>query len=162
MDVAARRRHVHLMEYLLEKGAKKDATMRGGATALHCAAESGKAAAVEFLLNGRQRLDVNAKRSDGSTALHTAALRGDVPTMKLLIELGADVLEKSADDSTVLHFAAAGGSKDVIKFLLEERHVRDVDKAKNGGETVVHMAARAGDVEFLEFLVNRDVGASVR
>jgi len=160
--VAASRGHVHLMEYLLEKGAKKDATMRGGATALHCAAESGKAAAVEFLLNGRQRLDVNAKRSDGSTALHTAALRGDVATMKLLLELGADVLEKSADDSTVLHFAAAGASKDVIRFLLEERHVRDVDKAKNGGETVVHMAARAGDVEFLEFLVNRDVGASVR
>jgi len=160
--VAASRGHVKLMEYLIGKGAKKDATLRGGATALHCAAESGKAAAVEFLLAEKQKLDVNAKRSDGSTALHTAALRGDVATMKLLVKLGADAAAKSNDKSTALHFGAAAASRDVVKFLLEEKHVKSIDEAKDGGETVVHMVARAGDVEFLEFLVSRDIGANVR
>jgi len=160
--VAASRGHVHLMEYLIEKGAKKELAMRSGATALHCAAESGKVAAVEFLLSGKQKLDVNAKRADGSTALHTAALRGDVTTMKLLLTLGADVAAKSNDKSAALHFGAAAASRDVVTFLLEEKHVKEIDQVKDGGESVVHMAARTGDVGFLDFLVGRDIGANVR
>lgn len=165
--VAASRGHLKLMEYLLEKGAKKEATIRGGVTALHCAAESGKAAAVEFLL--QQKMDVNARRGDGSSALHTAALRGDVATMRLLLRLGAEIEAKSNDKSSVLHFAVAAAAasspaagKEVVKFLLEEKHVKNADEAKDGGETVVHLAVRGGDVDFLEFLVSKDVGANVR
>merc|ERR1719188_1760723 len=141
--VAASRGHVSLMEYLIEKGAKKDAAMRSGATAVHCAAESGNVAAVEFLLDKKQGLDANAKRGDGSTALHTAALRGDVATMRLLLRLGAAATE-------------------AVKFLLEEKHVKDINQAKAGGETIVHQAARSGQVDFLEFLVGVDIGANVR
>jgi len=167
--VAASRGHLALMKYLLEKGAKKEAVFDGGNTALHCAAESGKAAAVEFLLEEKPKLDVNAKRSDGSTALHMAALKGDVATMKLLLRLGAQISSKSNDKSSVLHYAVAAASatsgaaaKAVVKFLLEEKHVTNVDEAKDGGDTVVHLAARAGDVDFLDFLVGRDIGANVR
>jgi len=164
--VAASRGHVSLMEYLIEKGAKKDAAMRSGATAVHCAAESGNVAAVEFLLDKKQGLDANAKRGDGSTALHTAALRGDVATMRLLLRLGADANAKTNDQSSVLHFAAAGASPaaatEAVKFLLEEKHVKDINQAKAGGETIVHLAARSGQVDFLEFLVGVDIGANVR
>jgi len=167
--VAASRGHLKLMEYLLEKGAKKEAVIRGGVTALHCAAESGKAAAVEFLLGEKQKMDVNAKRGDGSTALHTAALKGDVATMQLLLRLGAEISAKASDQSSVLHYAVAAAAasspaaaKQVVKFLLEEKHTKNIDEAKEGGESAVHLAARGGDVDFLEFLVSRDVGANVR
>ena len=125
------------------------------------------AAAVEFLL--QQKMDVNARRGDGSSALHTAALRGDVATMRLLLRLGAEIEAKSNDKSSVLHFAVAAAAasspaagKEVVKFLLEEKHVKNADEAKDGGETVVHLAVRGGDVDFLEFLVSKDVGANVR
>jgi peptidoglycan/LPS O-acetylase OafA/YrhL len=73
----------------------------------------------------KQRLaltaDLNATDSKfGVTPLDWAALRGDVETLQLLIDHGADVNARNKDGSTALHGAAFLGRTSAVKLLLEK------------------------------------------
>jgi ankyrin repeat protein len=72
---------------LLDSGADVNATSKAGTTALMWATRD--TTNVRLLLE--READVNAKAKDGITALVTAAIRGNVDAMRLLIARGADV-----------------------------------------------------------------------
>ena len=72
--------------------------------------------------------NVRAQR-DGATVLHLAALVGDLATVQLLVERGADVAALNPQGGSPLRSAADGGHVEVVRYLLERGARRDVRDA---------------------------------
>ena len=73
---------------------------------------------IENILSKRQIYDVNLVNEFGHTPLSTAAYAGSLKYVKVLIDLGADVMLKDSDGWTALHFAMATKNYDIAKFLM--------------------------------------------
>lgn len=61
---------------------------------------------------------LNVPDEDGMMPIHWAADRGSLPTIKCLIEHGADVDAQDNDGQTALHYAASCGHAEVVKYLM--------------------------------------------
>src|SRR5262245_8477970 len=82
------------------------------------AAERGDIEAVRTLL--RDGADVNAAQGDGMTALHWAALNGDLKTMNVLLYAGATSEPLTRIGRfTPLHLASSRGHGAAVVRLLE-------------------------------------------
>jgi ankyrin repeat protein len=104
--------------------------------------------------------------SEGATPFLFAADRGDVPLMKLLLELGADPLIPNFNDTTPLMAAAGVGTAEpqeeageeseaveAVKLLLDlGANVNTVDK---NGDTAMHGAAFAISPQVVKLLAER-------
>jgi ankyrin repeat protein len=113
-------------------------------------------AAVEALV--RQRADVNVAQSDGMTALHWAADRGDEAIARVVIAAGADVSARTRlGHHTPLHIAAANGRAAIVRRLLDAQASPSV--MTSTGATPLHFAAAAGNLEIVLALLDR--GADV-
>ena len=86
--IAADQGSLELVRLLLDRGAKVDATVEGGDTALIQAAGNGHVAVVELLL--QRGAAVNATDSAGVTPLINAAHRCHPQVLRLLLRHGAD------------------------------------------------------------------------
>ena len=62
---------------------------------------------------------MNAKDKFGETALHSAAGRGHLEIVKLLIAKGADVNARRENGETVLHSASVEGHLEIVKLLTD-------------------------------------------
>ena len=113
------------------------------------------AGAVEALL--AEGADVNARRSDGATALMWAAHWDDVALAARLLEAGAE--PNAADDHgvTPLERAAENASLAMVELLLDGG--ADARAARTSGLTPLMTAARTGDAAIVEALL--DHGADV-
>ena len=66
-----------------------------------------------------QGADLHAVDRTGWSALHYAAwVRGDVPTMSLLLDKGLDIKKKTHKGSTALMIATKNGNEAAVDFLL--------------------------------------------
>src|SRR5688500_9880948 len=78
-----------LMEQLIDKGADVNARDRQMETPLHWAAKAGNPLAVQMLLveggkkPGLWKIDVAPLNLEGTTPLHSAAMKGDVKTIDM-------------------------------------------------------------------------------
>jgi uncharacterized protein len=110
---AAQSGDVTLMKYLLEHGADPKIATAHNVTALATASGIGWVEGITFEWSKKETLeavqmcldlglDVNAADSDGRTALHGAAHKGDVPVIQALIDHGAklDVRDFGSRDTT--------------------------------------------------------------
>lgn len=89
----------------------------------------------------------------GSTPLHVAAIRGDVPAGRILISCGARVNAVGECGYTPLHDAAAQGHSDFVKLLLlngADRASRNMD-----GKTAEALADLLGHREVAQLLKPR-------
>jgi ankyrin repeat protein len=122
------------------------------------ATRSGNASAVSTLL--RQRVPVDAREADGSTALHWAARLDRVDLVQTLVRAKAQVNVTNRYGVTPLALASINGSAAVIDLLLKAG--ADPNTAGPDGETVLMLAARTGRPEAVELLVAKgaDVNAS--
>ena len=125
-------------------------------TPLSWAADMGRVAVVELLLN-TDKVDIDAKDSDyGRTPLSWAATRGHEAVAKLLLDTGkADVDAKdSRYGRTPLSWAAGAGHKAVAKLLLDTGKV-DVDaKDSTYGRTPLSRAAEGGYKAIVKLLLD--------
>ena len=104
-------------ELLLEAGAHANA-VAGNASRLqplHSAVASRKREIVESLL--RNGASVNARQAGGHTALHAAAMHGDLDTVRLLLGYGADPLQADEEGRTPLDRAVEGGHPEIVARL---------------------------------------------
>ena len=81
------------------------------------AVKAGDRETVRALL--KQRADVNAAESDGTTPLHWAARADDRETADLLMRAGANAKAANRYGVTPLSLAATNGSAALIESLLE-------------------------------------------
>ena len=86
-----------------------------GWTALHYAATGGHADIIQLLLD--QSAYIDAESPNGSTPLMMAARYGNLKSVQLLIEEGADVLIKNQLGLSALDFAKQGNRSDTVAAL---------------------------------------------
>lgn len=98
-----------------------------------------------------QRLDVNARKADGTTALHEAVRNDDARAVDQLIRAGANVKAATRYGITPLYLAAVNGNAAIIEKLLKAG--ADVNATANEDETALMTAARTGKVEAARVLL---------
>ncbi|KAG9397269.1 Ankyrin repeats (3 copies) [Carpediemonas membranifera] len=131
-----------VVEVLIERGADRELADPSGSTALHHAVEGGHACVGVMLRAG---CNVNARKTNGCTALYLAAKEGRNEILKMLVDAGADPTMKGKTGwlhkaRTPREIARAKGHKDCVDQL---------DHPEHGAENPATQApeADAGDVQ---------------
>lgn len=113
-----------------------------------------------FLKSTRQGLDPevssvelqpNLKTSNGSTALHNAALNGHLMVVDLLLGAGCSVNARNYSGATALYNAASGGHSEIVKRLVSAGS--DLDARTMAAATALHIAASNGHDAICETLI---------
>lgn len=95
----------------------------------------------------RRGANVNAKRSDGYTALHIAALSSRRSIVEKLILNRADVEIRDMSGKTALFHAASCRDFKCVKHLVEDGGA-DVNAQDNAGDTILHKLTDFEQEEF--------------
>jgi ankyrin repeat protein len=119
------------------------------------AAGKGDLASVRALLDAKA--DVNAKDTDGGTALTYASQNGHLEVVQALLAKGADVNAKMPNGGTALMIASQGGYREVVQALLDAK--ADVNAKDIDGVTALMRASQNGQLEVVKALLAK--GAEV-
>ncbi|KAM6962015.1 ankyrin repeat domain-containing protein 16 [Tautogolabrus adspersus] len=117
---AVRNGHISVARLLLDKHqASPTAADILGAQPLHQVAVTGQEEALRFLVRDLN-VDVNQRATNIQlSALHYAAKEGHTSTIKILLELGADLCVRDNKGRTALHMASIGQHADAARTLLQ-------------------------------------------
>ena len=121
------------------------------------AVRAGAAASVEALLAGGA--DAGEAGPDGTTALHWAVYREDVPTVERLIGAGAEVDAANRYGVRPLTIAAAAGRAAIVGALLD---AGADPSAPAAGEPPILSAARTGSLDTVRLLVRHGADANAK
>uniref|UniRef100_A0A8C1ZK42 Retinoic acid induced 14 n=1 Tax=Cyprinus carpio TaxID=7962 RepID=A0A8C1ZK42_CYPCA len=88
--------------------------------------------------------------SEGKSALHVAATRGQAECLAVILAHGADVSLQDTSGFTALHLAAKNNHPECAKKLLQTKCV--VDAPDSSGRTALHHAATSGDTVIVQLL----------
>ncbi|XP_066465524.1 caskin-1 [Tiliqua scincoides] len=103
------------------------------------------------LLGSTKRVNVNFQDTDGFSALHHAALNGNVELISLLLEAQAAVDIKDNKGMRPLHYAAWQGKKEPMKMVLKAGS--SVNIQSDEGQIPLHLAAQHGHYDVSEMLL---------
>jgi hypothetical protein len=119
------------------------------------AARQNDAAALRSLIAN----DGNPNQTDpeGRTALHYAALNGNLTIIAILVKANAKLDVKDTLGNTALHLAADRNQPEAARLLLDVG--APVDPENRNGMTPLMMAANRGNIEIVQALLAK--GASV-
>ncbi|MDP1569178.1 MAG: ankyrin repeat domain-containing protein, partial [Vicinamibacterales bacterium] len=119
-------------------------------TAVADAAMAGDRATVRALL--KDGADVNSAQGDGMTALHWAAMRGDLEMTEMLLYAGVNMRATTRLGAyTPLMLAAKNGHGPVVAALVKAG--AEVAGANTTGTTPLMLAAASGDVTAVSALL---------
>jgi ankyrin len=122
------------------------------------AATRGDVTTVRALI--AKKIDVNAPRVDGTTALHAAVNADRLDIADLLLRAGARAAAADRYGVTPLYLASLNGNADMIRRLLDAGV--DPNAVDPGGETALMTAARTGAPAPLRVLVERGAAIDAR
>lgn len=91
---------------------------------------------------------VDAPNARGETAAMLAALHGNLETVRLLVEKGAEI---NRPGWTPLHYAAVSGNVDLLRYLLEQHAYIDAESPNRS--TPLMMAARQDHIDAVHLLI---------
>lgn len=164
---AAKKGHLAVVKFLIEKGAKLEVRDTYGRTPLLLASKIDTAK----LLVG-SGADFKAISNSGFSVLHKAAYNGNIELAKLWIKKGVDIEQQYKNGGTALLCAARRVKKQMVELLLKEG--ASINSRDSNGETALHKAAagcdmaaaRAGGIEnsgeVLEFLLKKGMEVDAR
>ncbi|KAM6236158.1 ankyrin repeat domain-containing protein 24 isoform 2-T2 [Porphyrio hochstetteri] len=88
--------------------------------------------------------------SEGKSAFHLAAMRGNVDCLEAMLAHGVDAMTKDSSGYTALHLASKHGHPQCVSKLLQASC--PVDVADSSGRTALHHAAVSGCISCSEIL----------
>nr|XP_048686538.1 ankyrin repeat domain-containing protein 24 isoform X4 [Caretta caretta] len=88
--------------------------------------------------------------SEGKSAFHLAAMRGNVDCLEVMLAHGADTMTTDSSGYNALHLAAKHGHPQCVSKLLQASC--PVDGADSSGQTALHHAAVSGCISCSEIL----------
>jgi len=148
---------IDAIEKQIKNGAPVNAKNKMGITPLHLAALNNRYELVKKLID--KKADVNAKTSKDAffaffTPLHFASQKdANIPTVKLLIENGADLNARGGLGSTPLHHAIVFKAPVLAEELI--RMGADVNASSNDKKTPLHRAAGKKFYSVVELLIKK-------
>ncbi|HTA46735.1 MAG TPA: ankyrin repeat domain-containing protein [Bryobacteraceae bacterium] len=148
-------KHLALTPFLMSGFAATAATTGNIDSRLVEAARNQDQKAVRTLV--AQKTDVNAKSSDGSTALLWAAHWSDMDSAKLLLDAGADANAANDFRMTPLSEACLNANSTLVRLLLKSGAKPNTPIAT--GETPIMTCAKTGSVDAVRMLV--EYGAAI-
>jgi ankyrin repeat protein len=150
LDYAAEQNQAKVARFLLEHGARVDATQNqgptAGYTALHRTAVADAAEVAQLLL--ASGAEVNFHGPLGTTPLILAASNGSRRTAEVLLDHGAEASTPDGRRETALSQATAHNHGDIVRLLLIHLPVPSVAN--------MNAVAMRGDLEALRLIVRHD------
>ena len=95
---------------------------------------------------------INRETTNGLTALHFAAYRGNNELIRYLVSLGANVHTTDSDGHNCIHIAAQSDKINTIYFLLKN-YKFDINQGDNKMSTPLHWAAFLNKENSLSYLL---------
>jgi ankyrin repeat protein len=153
LHLAASAGQTKAVAFLLEHGAKVDATEDSGYTPLHLACGQGHEEAVRELLAKKADTQAKTKYSE-LQPLHLATLAGKLGVAKILITEKAPLKATVGDSElSIMHLAARAGHRDLLAFFHSKG--LSVDESDKNKMTPLHHAAEFGQKSCVEFLIEK-------
>ncbi|XP_053504377.1 caskin-1 isoform X4 [Ictalurus furcatus] len=103
------------------------------------------------LLGSAKKVNVNFQDTDGFSALHHAALNGNLELISLLLDSQAMVDIRDQKGMRPLHYAAWQGKSEPMKMLLKSGS--SVNTQSDEGQIPLHLAAQHGHYDVSEMLL---------
>lgn len=112
------------------------------------------------LLGAAKKVNVNFQDTDGLSALHHAALNGNVEVIALLLESQSIVDIKDQKGMRPLHYAAWQGKCEPMKMLLKAGS--SVNSQSDEGQMPLHLSSQHGHYEGSEMLLQHQSNPCLR
>ncbi|XP_013993711.2 ankycorbin isoform X2 [Salmo salar] len=98
--------------------------------------------------------------SEGKSALHVAATRGQTECLAVMLAHGADTSVIDASGFSALHLATKNNHQECAKKLIQSKCV--LDALDCSGKTALHYAAASGNIVIVQTLCERKCPVNVR
>ncbi|KAK4553669.1 hypothetical protein LTR86_009167 [Recurvomyces mirabilis] len=142
-------------EMLLSLGVNVNSASTHRKSALAWAANMGRSEIAELLVTSGADVMLMTENTQ-SVPLEEAAAAGDLTTVQLLLQSGADPNYRNRDGWSAIHWAAEEGYYGVVSLLL--KHGANANGISSYGTSPLHCAANGGHIEIVHELLHH--GAS--
>ncbi len=169
LSIAAQNKNPAMVELILEYNPNIESPFPSGATPLYVAAYLGDEITFKLLLNAGARKDVmvngfnirqiaanqghdrivqilDAEQGNIDNQFIQAVSSGDLVSVKLLIQMGANVDARCATGEAAVHVAAQNGNTDMVRLLLQAGASLEKDPSLETQEqSILEILLQAGD-----------------
>nr|XP_028605161.1 ankycorbin isoform X2 [Podarcis muralis] len=123
------------------------------------AVEHGDAEKVASLL-GKKGANATKHDSEGKTAFHLAASKGQAECLRIMMTHGVDVTAQDGTGHSALHLAAKNSHPDCVKRLLQSKC--PPESTDSSGKTALHYAAACGCLQVAQLLCEHKCPINVK
>uniref|UniRef100_A0A8C8C099 WH2 domain-containing protein n=1 Tax=Oncorhynchus tshawytscha TaxID=74940 RepID=A0A8C8C099_ONCTS len=145
------------LQWLLTQGGCHTAVSQdrdsSGATVLHLASRFSHHEITDWLLKSGEA-DAGVSTETGALAVHYAAAKGDLPSLRLLLRHIPNVVDsQTKNGATPLYLACQEGHLEVVQYLVKDCGAEPSIRA-NDGMTPLHAAAQMGHNTVIVWLMS--------
>ncbi len=151
LSIATAHNKPHIVDYLISKGANKDAADASGLTPVEIAIHYGHLDSLNVLLE--KKVNVNQPNKQGNLPLHIAAENAKIKIIDMITPLTTNLNALNHEDRTPLMIAAENGYPTTALAIIHAG--ANVNKKNNQGQTALMLAAKGDNTYTLNFVIRQ-------